>query len=132
MIAWACPQEMKQVVLNLLTNSLESLDSAREDGYVEITLEAQLDSVRLTIEDNGCGMTDEVLQHLFEPFFTRRRDGRGTGLGLPITSRIIADHGGRITPKSRGVNCGTRFEVVLPNQPASNEKNDSTREKIAA
>jgi len=132
MIAWACPQEMKQVVLNLLTNSLESLDPAREDGYVEITLEAQLDSVRLTIEDNGCGMTDEVLQHLFEPFFTRRRDGRGTGLGLPITSRIIADHGGRITPKSRGVNCGTRFEVVLPNQPASNEKNDSTREKIAA
>jgi len=132
MIAWACPQEMKQVVLNLLTNSLESLDPAREDCYVEITLEAQLDSVRLTIEDNGCGMTEEVLQHLFEPFFTRRRDGRGTGLGLPITSRIIADHGGRITPKSQGVNCGTRFEVVLPNQPASNEKNDSTREKIAA
>ena len=102
------------------------------DGLVEITLEAQVDSVRLTIEDNGCGMTDEVLQHLFEPFFTRRRDGRGTGLGLPITSRIIADHGGRITPKSQGVNRGTRFEVVLPNQPASNEKNDSTREKIAA
>jgi signal transduction histidine kinase len=77
MIAWASPQEMKQVVLNLLTNSLESLDPDRNDGFVSITLEAQHDSVRLVIDDNGCGMTDEVLQHLFEPFFTRRRDGRG-------------------------------------------------------
>ena len=132
MIAWASPQEMKQVVLNLLTNSLESLDPARSDGCVGITLEALHDSVRLVIEDNGCGMTEEVLQHLFEPFFTRRRDGRGTGLGLPITSRIIADHGGRITPKSQGINCGTRFEVILPNQPVSNETYDTTHEKIAA
>ncbi len=132
MIAWASPQEMKQVVLNLLTNSLESLDPARSDGCVGITLEALHDSVRLVIEDNGCGMTEEVLQHLFEPFFTRRRDGRGTGLGLPITSRIIADHGGRITPKSQGINCGTRFEVILPNQPVSNETYDTTDEKIAA
>jgi len=132
MIAWASPQEMKQVVLNLLTNSLESLDPARNDGCVSITLEALHDSVRLVIEDNGCGMTEEVLLHLFEPFFTRRRDGRGTGLGLPITSRIIADHGGRITPKSQGPNCGTRFEVILPNQPASNQTYDNTNEKTAA
>ena len=132
MIAWASPQEMKQVVLNLLTNSLESLDPQRSDGCVGITLEALQDSVRLVIEDNGCGMTEEVLQHLFEPFFTRRRDGRGTGLGLPITSRIIADHGGRITPKSQGINCGTRFEVILPNQPVSNETYDTTHEKVAA
>lgn len=132
MIAWASPQEMKQVVLNLLTNSLESLDPTRNDGCVGITLEALHDSVRMVIEDNGCGMTEEVLQHLFEPFFTRRRDGRGTGLGLPITSRIIADHGGRITPKSQGINCGTRFEVILPNQPVSNQNYDTTHEKNAA
>ncbi len=132
MIAWASPQEMNQVVLNLLTNSLESLDPTRSDGCVGITLEALHDSVRMVIEDNGCGMTEEVLQHLFEPFFTRRRDGRGTGLGLPITSRIIADHGGRITPKSQGINCGTRFEVILPNQPVNNQNYDTTHEKIAA
>ena len=132
MIAWASPQEMKQVVLNLLTNSLESLDPTRNDGCVGITLEALHDSVRMVIEDNGCGMTEEVLQHLFEPFFTRRRDGRGTGLGLPITSRIIADHGGRITPKSQGINCGTRFEVILPNQPVSTQNYDTTHEKNAA
>jgi signal transduction histidine kinase len=62
---------------------------------VKIELEADASWVRLSIEDNGCGMNVEVMEHLFEPFFTRRRDGRGTGLGLPITSRIIADHGGQ-------------------------------------
>jgi two-component system, NtrC family, sensor kinase len=95
-------------------------------------LDALHDSVRMVVEDNGCGMTEEVLQHLFEPFFTRRRDGRGTGLGLPITSRIIADHGGRITPKSQGPNCGTRFEVILPNYPVNKQADDSTHKKIAA
>lgn len=132
MIAWASPQEMKQVVLNLLTNSLESIDPARDDGCVRITLDALSDSVRLVIEDNGVGMTEEVLKHLFEPFFTRRRDGRGTGLGLPITSRIIADHGGRITPKSQGPNCGSRFELILPNQPATTDSYDITHEKLSA
>ena len=132
MIAWASPQEMKQVILNLLTNSLESLDPKRSDGFVNITIEALSDSIRLVIEDNGCGMSDEVLQHLFEPFFTRRRDGRGTGLGLPITSRIIADHGGRITPKSRGINLGSRFEILLPSQPVTHSSYDPKHEKHAA
>jgi len=131
-IAWACPQEMKQVVLNLLTNSLESLDPNRDDGFVKIAIESTNESVRLTLEDNGCGMTGEVLEHLFEPFFTRRRDGRGTGLGLPITSRIIADHGGRITPQSQGLNCGSRFEVILPRQPGTNIHYETTHEKSAA
>jgi signal transduction histidine kinase len=131
-IAWACPQEMKQVVLNLLTNSLESLDPNRDDGFVKIAIESTNESVRLTLEDNGCGMTSEVLEHLFEPFFTRRRDGRGTGLGLPITSRIIADHGGRITPQSQGLNCGSRFEVILPRQPGTNIHYEATHEKSAA
>ncbi len=112
--AWASPQEMKQVVLNLLTNALDSLAPDQTDGTVMIQLEGDSTWLRLVIEDNGCGMTDEVLEHLFEPFFTRRRDGRGTGLGLPITSRIIADHGGRIQPFSRGPDKGSRFEIQIP------------------
>jgi signal transduction histidine kinase len=113
-IAWASPQEMKQVVLNLLTNALDSLGAQQADGTVTIRLDGDSTWLRLSIEDNGCGMTDEVMEHLFEPFFTRRRDGRGTGLGLPITSRIIADHGGRIQPHSLGPDRGSRFDIQIP------------------
>lgn len=113
-IGWASPQEMKQVILNLITNALDSLGPEQTDGKVKITLESDANWLRISIEDNGCGMTDEVLEHLFEPFFTRRRDGRGTGLGLPITSRIIADHGGRIQPSSRGPDQGSRFDIQVP------------------
>ncbi len=64
--------------------------------------------------DDGCGMTEEVLEHLFEPFFTRRRSGQGTGLGLSITYRIVADHGGQIDVNSDGPGHGSRFRVSLP------------------
>ena len=57
-------------------------------------------------------MTDEVREHLFEPFFTRRRTGQGTGLGLSITYRIIADHEGRIEVHSDGPGRGSQFRVV--------------------
>lgn len=121
LVAWVIPQEIKQVILNLVTNALDSLDV---QGQVEISLDTVDESVRLVIEDNGCGMTDETLQHLFEPFFTRRRDGKGTGLGLSISYRIVQDHGGQIIPFSKGPGEGSRFEVILPkNEPAqSHEK----------
>lgn len=105
------PQEMKQVVLNLLTNSLDSLDAG---GTVWVELRNRGESIELIVRDDGCGMSDETRKHLFEPFFTRRRDGSGTGLGLSITYRIIADHGGRIEGQSTGPGRGSKFIVVLP------------------
>jgi signal transduction histidine kinase len=59
-------------------------------------------------------MTAEVMQHLFEPFFTRRRGGQGTGLGLSITYRIVEEHNGQIVPHSDGLGKGSRFTVTLP------------------
>ncbi len=91
--AWVSAPEFKQVILNLLTNALDSTD---ENGVVKLALEHDDLALQLTIEDNGCGMTEEVLKHLYEPFFTRRRDGKGTGLGLSITYRIVQDHGARL------------------------------------
>lgn len=104
-------QEIKQVVLNLITNALDSLDPG---GVVRIQLRKRGENAELLVSDNGCGMTDEVLKHLFEPFFTRRRDGQGTGLGLSITYRIINDHGGTIEPSSLGPGRGSQFSVQLP------------------
>lgn len=110
-IADVNPQELKQVVLNLLTNGLDSLTPG---GTVWVRLTRDAQRMRLVFEDNGCGMNDEVQQHLFEPFFTRRRDGQGTGLGLSITFRIIEEHGGTIRPFSAGVGRGSRFTVEIP------------------
>jgi len=133
-IAWASPQEMTQVVLNLVTNALESLDPDSKTGMVRVKVQNRPESeqVYLLIEDNGCGMDDEVLKHLFEPFFTRRRDGRGTGLGLPITNRIITDHGGRITPRSDGPGMGSRFEIVLPSKLTNDSLYDNHHELAIA
>jgi signal transduction histidine kinase len=104
-------QEIKQVVLNLLTNALESLDAG---GTVMVELGEHGGQAHLIVTDNGCGMTPDVLEHLFEPFFTRRRNGQGTGLGLSITYRIIEEHGGQIEAVSEGPGRGAQFRVSLP------------------
>ncbi len=105
------PQEIKQVVLNLITNALDSLEPG---GVVQVRLEKHRGFAELVVQDNGCGMTEEVLEHLFEPFFTRRRDGKGTGLGLSITYQIVNDHGGSISASSDGPGRGSTFSVTLP------------------
>ena len=104
-------QEIKQVILNLLTNALDSLDPG---GNVRVSLARTGEKATLTVKDNGCGMTEEVQKNLFEPFYTRRRDGQGTGLGMSITYRIVTDHGGDIRPFSAGPGTGSTLIVSLP------------------
>ena len=125
-IAMVNSQEMKQVVLNLVTNALDSLDAG---GIVWIDVSRQGRQAVLTVRDNGCGMTPEVLEHLFEPFFTRRRDGLGTGLGLSITYRIVTDHGGQITAESPQGGQGSVLKVTLP--IAEEGHGDSERKQVA-
>ena len=105
------PQEIKQVILNLLVNALDSID---ETGKVRVAAKRSGGEAVLTFTDDGCGMTAEVQEHLFEPFFTRRKSGQGTGLGLSIVHRIVTDHGGRIQATSDGPGAGSTFRVVLP------------------
>ena len=105
------PQEIKQVVLNLLVNALDCIETT---GHVRVAVRRIAETAVLTFADDGCGMNDEVLEHLFEPFFTRRKTGQGTGLGLSIVHRIVADHGGRIEAESDGPGKGATFRVTLP------------------
>lgn len=105
------PQEIRQVVLNLVTNALESVET---DGAVDVTIGQTDSTASIIVQDNGCGMNAEVLQHLFEPFFTRRRDGHGTGLGLSITYRIVSQHGGSLIASSDGEGSGSTMRIELP------------------
>lgn len=112
--AWVNGQEIKQVLLNLVVNALDSMD---EGGTVTIEEVIRTETVELVIRDSGCGMTEEILENIFEPFFTRSRTGKGTGLGLSISHRIITQHGGEIEASSAGPNKGSTFIVRLPIRP---------------
>jgi len=120
--------EIKQVVLNLVANALESLDSG---GRLEILIREQTDQAAIVFQDDGCGMTCETIENLFEPFFTTKKQGRGTGLGLSISHRIVSDHGGTMEAASDGPGCGSTIYVRLPRNPLP-ETNDSvmTRKSV--
>ncbi len=126
-IAEICPQEIKQVVLNLITNGLDSIEAG---GTVTISMAVKGSEARLVVADNGCGMTDDVMKHLFEPFFTRRRVGQGTGLGLSISYRIVEEHLGQIIAESDGPGKGSTFTVSLPLRHSSSRQRK--RESMAA
>lgn len=111
LIASVNSQEIKQVVLNLITNGLDSVDTG---GTLTIELARRGGQVEMMFSDDGCGMSEEVLEHLFEPFFTRKRGGQGTGLGLSIVYRIVAEHEGHIDAASAGPGQGSQFRVRLP------------------
>jgi signal transduction histidine kinase len=109
--AWVNAQEIKQVFLNLVVNALDSME---EGGRLTITSGRREGMVELVFQDTGCGMSPDVLENLFEPFFTRSRTGKGTGLGLSISHRIITQHGGEIEASSEGAGKGSTFIVRLP------------------
>jgi two-component system NtrC family sensor kinase len=109
--AWVNGQEIKQVFLNLVVNALDSMD---EGGTLSIGSCIKNGMVELSFRDTGCGMSDEILENIFEPFFTRSRTGKGTGLGLSISHRIITQHGGEIEASSEGPDKGSTFLVRLP------------------
>jgi signal transduction histidine kinase len=123
-IAQVNPQEIKQVVLNLVTNALDSLDNG---GTLTIELVRKPDFAEMIFTDDGCGMSEEVLKHLFEPFFTRKRGGQGSGLGLSIVHRIVSDHGGQIEATSAGSGRGSQFHVTLPLAQTANQVADNHR-----
>jgi signal transduction histidine kinase len=112
--AWVNAQEIKQVFLNLVVNALDSME---EGGRLTITHHLRGGMAELVFSDTGCGMTADVLENLFEPFFTRSRTGKGTGLGLSISHRIITQHGGEIEASSDGPGKGSTFVVRLPVEP---------------
>jgi len=106
--------QLEQVVVNTLINAAEALEG-RPDATIRIITRMGDGGrqVRLSISDNGPGMTDDVRDRLFDPFFTTKQRIGGTGLGMSITYGIIREHGGTIEVDTR-VGEGTTFHYVLP------------------
>ena len=112
------PDQIGQVLLNLLVNALQAIESTgRQDGG-RIVVEGRLRDpwVAISVRDNGPGIEPEHRERLFDPFFTTKPVGEGTGLGLAITHGIVSGHGGRIEVESQ-VGEGTCFRILLPQHP---------------
>jgi two-component system NtrC family sensor kinase len=109
--------ELNQVFLNLIVNAAHAIHDAGKDmntGEIKISTAAAGDSVVIRISDNGCGVPPENLSRLYDPFFTTKEVGRGTGQGLAICHSIIVDkHGGTIAAGSK-MGTGTEFTLRLP------------------
>lgn len=117
MVCWAA--ELNQAFLSIFMNALRAIaDRRNTEGDAwrgELTLSAALDDSQLqvVIADNGVGMTPSTAEKVFDPFFTTRGVGEGSGLGLTICRDIIQKHGGRVELVSR-YGRGTRVEILLP------------------
>ena len=135
----ADPTQIHQVLMNLCTNAAHAMEE--NGGRLDVSLEnIYLDQdnrlrmwtvspgwfVRISVEDNGCGIDPEISERIFDPYFTTKQLGKGTGMGLAVTHGIVKSAGGAITVESQ-LGRGTRFDVYLPGYT---EEENETGESI--
>lgn len=110
--------QMSQVLVNLITNSVHAMPKG---GELTIATKRKGQTVSLSVEDTGHGMTGEVKKKVFEPFFTTKPPGQGTGLGLSVVQGIVIAHHGKVSVTSQPGK-GTKVEVLLPLKQSAKEK----------
>jgi signal transduction histidine kinase len=103
---------LKQILLNIIMNALQAMENGGGKILVE-TAAAGSDNVCFIIADNGPGIPPEAIERIFDRYFTTKRPGEGTGLGLFVTKKLVENMGGNIKVKSRSGG-GTMFTVTLP------------------
>lgn len=115
---YAGPTQLEQVLINLAVNARDAMVSG---GRISVQLstgqDTQSDLLVIQVSDTGTGMDEEVLAHVFEPFYTTKPEGSGTGLGLAVVFGIVEQHHGFIKVEST-LGVGTRFEIYLPTAQA--------------
>ncbi|MCI0652607.1 MAG: protoglobin domain-containing protein [Planctomycetes bacterium] len=115
----AVEDQISQVFINIVLNALDALEQVPADRTPTLIVATRLGqsdlglTLEVVIEDNGPGIPDALVPRIFEPFFTTKDVGRGTGLGLAVSYRIVREHGGRIRVEGRP-GMGARFTVELP------------------
>jgi len=113
-LAWADPDQLKQIIVNLLLNAIETSSAG---GHVKLDVRpAPPGSVVLEVRDDGPGIPANQLENIFHPFFTTK--DTGTGLGLALVHQMVVEHGGEITVES-APGRGSAFRVTLPTAPVA-------------
>jgi len=111
-------QLIQEVFMNLLINAVDAVD---EGGVIRITTRARGDEVELAVRDDGHGIPAEVIDRIFDPFFSTKASGKGTGLGLSISLGIVQAHGGRLDVTG-DPGAGTTFTMILPARDAADDR----------
>jgi len=106
-------KSLQQVFLNLFINAIQAMP---DGGILQIGVHMEDGQMKINVEDTGEGIEPEHLPHIFDPFYTTKEVGRGTGLGLSVTYGIIEKHGGHIEAHSQKGR-GTMFTIILPIAP---------------
>jgi signal transduction histidine kinase len=111
------PQLFQQVLVNLLLNALDAVDEKQNGGLIRVERALEGDRLKVRVVDEGVGMTEEQIRHAFEPFYSTKPPGRGTGLGLAVSYRLVERLGGHIgivsTP-GEGTTVTVSFKIGQP------------------
>lgn len=106
--------QLEQVILNLFNNSFDAIEFL-PDKWIELSGQETMDSIKLFVKDSGHGIPNDVADRIMEPFFTTKKSGRGTGLGLALAKGIIEKHGGKLIYLKNSPH--TTFLIELPKNP---------------
>lgn len=107
---FCAPSRINQVFINLVTNAVQAMDGK---GTLTLATRQLADGIEVSVSDTGCGIPDEHLSKIMDPFFTTKPVGQGTGLGLSIVHKIVQEHGGQLTIDSKEGR-GTRIAITFP------------------
>jgi len=122
--------EFKQAIINVVSNSIDAIseknakpaavDGGEDTGVISISTTTHDNFIEITVEDNGCGIAPEYVDHIFEPYFTSKSNGRGTGIGLYMAKLIVVESmGGKISFETSGK--GTMFRIMFPTDFSNQE-----------
>jgi two-component system NtrC family sensor kinase len=120
------PQDIGRVILNLITNAFYAVNEKKQQGQngyeprVSVRTKKKVDTIEISVSDNGGGIPQKILDKVFQPFFTTKPTGQGTGLGLSLSYDIIKAHGGDFRVDS-AVGKGTEMILSLPIEVKNHE-----------
>ena len=113
-LIWCNLSSINQIFVNLLMNAWQACELDLEKGcIIEVSIFEQGTNICIEVKDNGCGMSEDTIAHMFDPFYTTKEVGKGTGMGMTLVYAMVNDHGGKIEVNST-LGTGTTIRCLLP------------------
>ncbi|WP_415638755.1 sensor histidine kinase [Pseudoalteromonas distincta] len=111
---WCNLSSINQIFVNLLMNAWQACERDLEKAcIIEVNIFEIDTNICLEVKDNGCGMSEDTIEHMFDPFYTTKEVGKGTGMGMTLVYAMVHDHGGKIEVSST-LGTGTTIRCLLP------------------